>query len=345
MTIAYRLLVALAVASPAVAFAQTAVPVTLDNFARAESDLYLGNMIREAGGVGKIFHHREPASVDNQNVIRLNRDTLYSAMAIDLNAGPVTITLPDAGKRFRSMQAINEDHYVVGDVRYRPGTYTYDRQKAGTRYIVIGIRTLVDPNDSQDVKQVHALQDGIKVSQAAQGKFEVPNWDQVSQKKIRDALLVLNASATSFKHAFGSRDKVDPIYHLIGTAAGWGGNPDKDATYLNVMPAGNDGATVYRLKVKDVQVDGFWSISLYNADGYYQKNEYGAYSLNDITAKKEADGSVVVQFGGCDGRIPNCLPIMKGWNYTVRLYRPRPDILSGRWKFPDPQPVSTVGSR
>jgi hypothetical protein len=31
---------------------------------------------------------------------------------------------------------------------------------------------------------------------------------------------------------------------------------------------------------------------------------------------------------------------MKGWNYTVRLYRPRPEILNGKWKFPEPKPVS-----
>ncbi len=30
---------------------------------------------------------------------------------------------------------------------------------------------------------------------------------------------------------------------------------------------------------------------------------------------------------------------MKGWNYTVRLYRPREDILDGSWKFPEPQPL------
>ena len=84
----------------------------------------------------------------------------------------------------------------------------------------------------------------------------------------------------------------------------------------------------------------FWSISLYNADGYFQKNDLNAYSLNNITSRKNADGSVTIQFGGCDGKIPNCLPIMNGWNYTVRLYRPRSDILSGKWKFPEAQPAN-----
>ncbi len=37
-------------------------------------------------------------------------------LVADLDAGPISITLPDAGKRFRSMMVVNEDHYIVGDV-------------------------------------------------------------------------------------------------------------------------------------------------------------------------------------------------------------------------------------
>ncbi|MGY3614513.1 hypothetical protein ACVJGD_000709 [Bradyrhizobium sp. USDA 10063] len=59
-----------------------------------------------------------------------------------------------------------------------------------------------------------------------------------------------------------------------------------------------------------------------------------------ILPQKASDGSIVVQFGGCDGTIRNCLPIMRGWNYTVRLYRPRPETLNGTWKFPEAKPVS-----
>ena len=90
--------------------------------------------------------------------------------------------------------------------------------------------------------------------------------------------------------------------------------------------------------MKDVPVDGFWSISLYDAEGYFVKNAFDAYTLNNITAKKSADGSVAVQFGDCDGKIVNCLPIMRGWNYMVRLYRPRAEVLNGTWRFPQTQP-------
>ncbi|KAA6474619.1 DUF1254 domain-containing protein [Agrobacterium sp. ICMP 7243] len=312
--------------------------VTVDNFVRAESDLYFSNIVKD-GGFGKFFHRREPATIENQTVIRLNRDTLYSAAVFDLDAGPVTITLPDAGKRFISLLAINEDHYVPA-VSYG-GASTFTKEQVGTRYLAIAIRTFVDPSDPKDVDQVHALQDAIKIDQSGgPGKFEAPKWDLASQKKVRDALLSLATTMPDFNKAFGSKAEVDPVRHLVASAAAWGGNPDKDATYLNITPQKNDGKTVYKLDVKDVPVDGFWSISLYNSKGYYEKNRYGAYSLNNVTAKKSDDGSIGIQFGGCDGKIPNCLPTMKGWNYTVRLYRPREAILDGTWKFPDPQPVN-----
>jgi hypothetical protein len=77
-----------------------AVPVTVGNFIRAESDKYFGGILKDSGGIGKFLHRREPAPIDSQTVIRLNRDTLYSSALFDLDGGPVTITLPDAGKRF-----------------------------------------------------------------------------------------------------------------------------------------------------------------------------------------------------------------------------------------------------
>jgi hypothetical protein len=239
-----------------------------------------------------------------------------------------------------SLQLISQDEYSP-PAAYGAGKHTITKQLVGTRYVLVGVRTLVDPSDAGDVKKVHALQDAIMVDQpGGPGKFEVPKWDPVSQKKVRDALIVLGTTLTDTSHAFGTREQVDPIQRLISAATTWGGNPRKDAIYLNFTPPKNDGNTIYKLAVKDVPVDGFWSISLYNAEGYYQKNPYDAYSLNNITSKKKGDGSVDIQFGGCDGKLPNCLPIMSGWSYTVRLYRPRAEILNGEWKFPEPQPAS-----
>jgi hypothetical protein len=314
------------------------VQVTADNFIRAESDTVFTGLVAQ-GGFGKFFHNRQLTPIDNHVVQRANRDTLYSTGVFDLDAGPVTITLPDPGTRFLTMIVIDEDHYVF--TVYGAGRHTLSREQIGTRYALAAIRTLVDPNDPKDVGQVNALQDAVKVEQpGGPSRFEVPNWDKGSQKKVRDALVALGETIPDWRHAAGRRNEVDPVRHLIVTATGWGLNPDKDAIYLNVTPARNDGATIHRLDVKDVPVDGFWSISLYNAEGFFEPNNLNAYTINNITAKKSDNGSVAIQFGGCDGKIPNCLPFVAGWNYMVRLYRPRPEILDGTWKFPLAQPAN-----
>ncbi len=167
----------------AVAPRAQSVAVTADNFTRAESDTYFSNIVKQAGGIGTFFHRREVEPVDKQIVIRANRDTLYSAAIFDLDAGPVTITLPEAGKRFRSLIVISEDQYTPAVV-YSAGRYTYAKEQIGTRYLMLALRTLVDPNDPKDLQQAHALQDATKVEQpGGQGRFEVPNWDPASHKR------------------------------------------------------------------------------------------------------------------------------------------------------------------
>jgi len=334
----------IALSALAVAQAQTPpgnlIPVTPDTFVRAETDLYFSAVALKNGGFGKLYFKRDVTPIDQQDVIRQNRDTLYAGGVFDLNAGPVTVRLPDAGKRFLSMQIINEDRYTWPAI-YDSQPHTITRQQVGTRYVMLAFRILVDPNDPKDLQEARALQDAIKVDQpGGPGTFQVPKWEPVSQKKIRDALLVLATTVNDTSRAFGSKDEVDPVQHLIGSASAWGANPPKDAMYLNVVPAKNDGSTAYKLVVKDVPVDGFWSVSRYNEKGYFEKNPLNAYTINNITGKKSADGSVVIQFGGCDGNVPNCLPIEKGWNYMVRLYRPREEILKGKWSFPMAQAVS-----
>jgi hypothetical protein len=312
------------------------VPVTADNFRRAETDLYFGTIVKW-DGFGKFRHGRELAPIALQPVIRLNRDTLYSAAVFDLGAGPVTVTLPDAGRRFMSLQVIDQDQYCPG-VFYGPGKHTISRERVGTRYVAAAVRTLIDPAAPKDAEEAHKLQDAITVEQKGPGRFEVPVWEQASRKKVRDALLALGSTLPDSRGMFGPRGRVDPVRHLIGTAMAWGGNPDKDAVYFNVTPAQNDGKTPYRLTVRDVPVDAFWSVSVYNAKGYFEANKENAYTLNNLTARKGEDGSITVHFGG-DGRATNCLPVVPGWNYLVRLYRPRKEVLDGTWKFPEAEPV------
>jgi hypothetical protein len=315
-----------------------AVLVSPDNFVRAETDLYFGNAVRD-GGFGKFIHIRELMPLDRQLVVRSNRDTLYSTGVFDLDAGPVTIALPDAGGRFMSMQVITEDHYAPA-VFYGQGEHTLDRGGIETRYVMAALRILVDPDDDADLHRVHQLQDAVVARQDSAGSFEIPRWDPVSQKAVREALVQLGATVPDSRAMFGAKDDVDPVRHLIGSAVAWGGNPEQDAIYFTANPTRNDGVTTYRLTVGEVPVGGFWSVTVYNKDGYFTPNALNAYSLNNITARRDADGTITIQFGGCDATTSNCLPITDGWNYLVRLYQPQQEILNGEWAFPEAQPVS-----
>ena len=314
------------------------VPVTVKNFSRAESDMYFAKAVRD-GAFGQLRHDRAPVAIDKQDVIRMNRDTLYSSGVFDLDAGPVTIVLPDTGKRFMSLLVVNEDHYTR-PVVYAPGSYTFTREQVGTRYMFAAVHTLVNPTDPADVRAANAAQDRIQMEQVAMGRFEIPNWDAAARNQIREALLVLAAkSGVTTEDRFGAREQVDPIQHLLFTAAGWGGNPREAAVYTSVIPRSNNGTTVHRLTVRDVPVDGFWSVSVYNAKGFFEKNDLDSYSLNNLTAEPTKDGSFTIQFGGCTAKTANCLVTPPGWSYVVRQYRPRRPILDGNWQFPEAKPV------
>lgn len=316
-----------------------AITVTPDNFIRAESDRYFSLFVKRDGSFGKFHHFRNLPSLKGTGV-RPNRDTFYSEAVFDLDAGPVTIKLPDAGSRFMSLMALNEDHYVT-NVVHGAGEQTYTRAQVGTRYLLLIVRTFVDTRDPRDIERTHALQDAIEVRQpGGPGRLDLPQWDTDSLDKVRGALVALGETLPNMRRAFGARGQVDPVRHLIGAAIAWGGNPDAEALYLNVTPKQNDGKTIYTLKVGDVPVDAFWSISVYNRSGYFEPNAYDAYALNNVTAKKGEDGSIVIQFGGCDGEVANCLPTMEGWNYMVRLYRPRAEVLEGRSTFPQARPAT-----
>ena len=304
--------------------------VTEKNFVRAETDRMFAALQADASGPNTLLHHRAPASLDHQTVIRMNRDTLYSLAIVDISEG-ATLTVPDSGGRYLSVMVVNQDHYI-NRVLHEAGDFALTVEEFDTPYVLVGVRILVDPADPADVATVNALQDGFRLSADSTKPFVSPVYDEETLNATRQALLERARGIKGFAHAFGKKGEVDPDLHLIASAGGWGGLPEQEAFYENVdlgLPVGE-----YQLTVRDVPVDAFWSISVYNADGFFEPNDRNANSVNSITAKPNDDGSVTVSFGGCSDDRPNCLPIMEGWNYAVRMYQPRPEILNGSWKFP-----------
>ena len=311
------------------------IHVNVDNFVRAETDRMFADLQRDTGGINRILHNREPASVERQTVVRLNRDTLYSFAVVDLAEG-ATLRLPDHGDRYVSAMVVNQHHHVNA-IHHEPGEHHLSVEAFETPYVLVAIRTLVDSTDPADVAAATAVQDQVVIEARSSRAFSMPDYDMAALDETREALLRLARGMTDFSRMFGSRAEVDPVRHLIGTAAGWGGLPSREAIYVGVEPRLPVGT--YQIRVGEVPVDGFWSISVYDASGFFVPNDAGVYSVNSVTGVRDPDGSLTVRFGDHGPGAPNAIPIMDGWNYLVRLYRPRPEISEGRWQFPVIEPV------
>lgn len=310
--------------------------VDVDTFVRAETDRMFRDIQRDAGGINRFRHNRTPVPIDQQTVIRLNRDTLYSFAIVDLREG-AELTLPDAGDRYLSAMVVDNDHLVAA-IHHDPGTHRLDEASVGTRYALVAVRTLVDPSDADDIDRVAALQDQISLTAGAAEEPVTLDWDDAALDATRTALLQLAAGLTGFDRMFGSRDQIDPVRHLIGTAAGWGGLPTTEAAYVGVQPA--DGDVDLELTLADAPVDAFWSVSVYDAEGYFHPNPYDRYTVNSVTGEPDADGSVTVRFVHGEPTLPNSIPVPPGWNYLVRFYRPRPAFFDGSWTLPRATPAA-----
>ena len=131
----------------------------------------------------------------------MNRDTRYSIGVFDLT-NPLTVTLPDTEERFISMQVINEDEYTKA-VEYNPGAYTFTKENIGTRYVCLIVRILVNGEDVKDNQIVtESSRKDCWLPKSSIGTFEIPNWDQASQDKLRDAIKVLASTLTDTKLVF-----------------------------------------------------------------------------------------------------------------------------------------------
>ena len=209
--------VSLVIGSSAASAQTTAELVTVENYNRAQTDVNFSGVVK-SGAFGKFRHGRELAPAVQQGIVRPNRDTLYSFAIFDLDAGPVTITLPDGAKRFMEMQVVNQDQYSTANY-YGAGTHTLTRETIGTRYAIAVVRFLIGFSNKKEIQQVHALQDAIQVRQERPGTFEIPDWDKASLKKVQTALLQLGTTVSDTRRMFGANDhQVDPVKHLIGSA-------------------------------------------------------------------------------------------------------------------------------
>ena len=176
--------------------------VTPETFIRAETDRQFGNVVKMAGGVNRLFHFRSVTPLDKQNVVRMNRDTLYSMGVVDTSKG-ATITVPELPKnRYASVYLVDNDHYCPL-VIYTSGTHELPKD---TQYLGVGVRIQVfNPQDADEVALVNKLQDQFVIGAGSTDPLPEFKWDLQSLKALTSQYEMDSAQYSSWKGMMGPR--------------------------------------------------------------------------------------------------------------------------------------------
>ncbi|MFM8322202.1 MAG: DUF1254 domain-containing protein [Chloroflexota bacterium] len=308
--------------------------VTPETYIRAETDRQFVLVAQMSGGVNRLLHLRRPTPLDKQNIVRMNRDTLYSMAVVDTSQG-ATITVPEIpGGRYASVQLIDNDHYCPG-VIYHSGTHALPRD---TRYLGIGVRIQVfNPNDAQEVALVNQVQDQFILQANCAEPLPELGWDLQSLKELTEQYEIESAKFSSWKGMMGERGQVDENIRHIAAAAAWGLFPEWDATYLNYS-GNHDYGICHKATYQVPENNAFWSITLYGKDGFMKSDNN---IINSSNVKLNSDGTFTVYFGSLEscGDAPNRLDTSEGWNFLMRIYRPGPSVLDQTYQLPAALPV------
>ena len=304
--------------------------VTPQNFIRAESDRYFFATMMLAGGVNKFNWGREMLSLDEQTVVRMNRDTLYGGAVID-TAGGATIAFPDIPDgRYASILIIDNDHYA-SEIIYEPGVHFIPDR---TRYVLAAVRIHVqDPTDPKELALVRELQDQFVISASSAEPFPTPSWDTASLNKLRAQYEAEFVNYDVYPDDWmGSPGSVSEQTRHLAAAGAWGLFPNRDAMYINYSgdhPPGECYEGTYTVPANDA----FWSITVYGADGFMKSDNA---TLNPYNTTMNDDGTFTARFGSeldC-GPLPNRMDIPEGWNFLMRVYKPGEPVLRGEYQLP-----------
>jgi len=308
--------------------------VTSETYIRAESDRQFGVIAKMAGGVNRFYHFRRPTPLDKQNVVRMNRDTLYSMGIVDTSKG-ATIAVPELPRdRYVSVYLVDNDHYCPF-VIYTSGTHELPRD---TQYLGVGVRIQVfNPKDEDEIALINKLQDQFIIKANSAEPLPEFTWDIESLQALTDQYEKEFAQYSSFKGMMGPRGQVDEKTRHIAAAGGWGLFPEWDATYLNYS-GGHDYRVCHQATYQVPENGAFWSITVYGSDGFMKSDQN---IVNSSNVKLNADGTFTVYFGAAEtcGEVPNRLDTTEGWNFAMRIYRPGKSVLEGAYKLPVAKPV------
>lgn len=318
--------------------ANAAMPVTPENYARAEVDESYKHIVADVGS-NAFRHDRALMPLEKQPAVTMNRDTVYSFGVFYVPEG-TTITLPkSADNRYQSAMIMQNDDFT-DQVFYAPGTFEI---KSKTEFAAVVMRTQINPNDPADTQNVRALQDGIKVSWpkgTVPKEYKIVDWDEASRMTLRAQYQKEAAKLANFNDTSGARGVIKPEMLRLSASVALGLLPAKDAVYI-YRDFGLSGDKCYQATYAkpDFLEGGFFSFTMYGADKYLKSENS---NLNNRSMKFNKDGTVTIHYGPKEkcGEVANWLPTPgDNWYLGMRIYRPGESVVSGKYTVSEPKEI------
>ena len=291
------------------------VEVTMDNYVVAETDWYFTN--QQVNAPVNTFVHNGPVSKDEQEVIRSNRDVMYSLAVVDISEG-ATLTVPprDAFQIIHVMDENHLSHFVIGAGESR--TVTSDDVTGGTHVYLLA-RTKI----SNDLEESLAAQRAMKIEAKSAKPYPSKGFRSEDVEAFRNKLVqeFVDGKVTIIEHeSFGATlDDVDPTSYVYAAAVGWGGLPADTAQYLAAVAGQGDASCQsYTLPKPNLDWDGggFFSLTTYDTAGWIVEDDF--YIGHE---KMQDNGDSFTIYLNCPAQ-PNSLTVQEGWTGILRLYLP-----------------------
>ena len=274
-------------------------------------------------GVNVFLHKRQLTPTDEQPVVRMNRDTYYSNVVVDVSKG-ATVTMPEVPEgKYISVQPVTEDHRIQ-PMFYGPGTFELSTHTGSHLYLIIRLDatfTEAEAAKYQDQMAVNANSDNLfKAEPVNEESFKAvedalkAQMPAITKRDGKDALVGMFTAPTDESNKLFTQEKYE-----VGAAVGWGGAQEIDNIY---EISGNFPAdTCHKVTFIDPKNKAFWSITVYNKAGF-MFNDLANLSSNNATPN--ADGTYTISFGCGENTLNNIETANDSgvFNLSMRHYQP-----------------------
>ena len=319
--------------------AKNGVVVTMENFINADSTrAYLKELDQSKNKVNMIRHNRKFPNTDTQDVIRMNKDTLYSKIILDVKGGATISSKAYDG--FQNIMVLDTKHNEIKTLMGEGTVKVDETMLTEGQHAFIIVRTGLDRTlpEKEMFDKAYKAQDNISITYKSSEPFvPVTKFDFSTLDKIKYGILgrfVTHPMKDVVKKGFGTEETRDPDAARVVVAIGWGGMTGKNAVYSSFNS--KKERSTYTLDKPDLNYDkgGFFSVTIYNGDGYIATMNY---AINSGSMEPNKDGTYTITFLASgepekegDKNVVRT-PRGKVWTGILRAYYPKDKNETFKW--------------